>query len=235
MKTSIKCKICSSDSFFFGICDFNKNCEERKGYFLPISGKAVYYFKCSHCGLIFTTYFDKFSPDMFEKEIYNKDYKDVDPDFEELRPNAFATLLLKNFNIEKNLDILDYGCGDGKFIENLTHYGFSNVKGYDPYSKEFFTKPQNKFSLISSFEVFEHVTDPIELIKDIISLKKPKGTILFSTLLTPKNIDQIGVNWWYISPRNSHITIYTQKSLSILFSHFGMKVKHFNQNLHLAY
>lgn len=235
MKTAIECKICSNQSYLLGICDLNKNCEERRGYFLPLSFKSVYYFKCSHCGLIFTTYFDKHTSKMFADEIYNDNYIYVDPDFKELRPDSFSNLILRNFQISKELDILDYGCGSGRFINNLFNNGYKNIQGYDPYSKDFSTRPNSKFSLITSFEVFEHVTNPIELIGDLDLLRKPDGKILFSTLLAPEDIDKVSVNWWYISPRNAHITIYTSKSLEILFGYFGLKVKSFNQNLHLAY
>src|SRR5688572_11644768 len=80
------CKICGADSPLFGVCDFNRSCEEGRGKFLPLSGIAIYYRRCSSCGLLFTEAFDRWAEDEFKAHIYNGGYAVVDPDFEDVRP-----------------------------------------------------------------------------------------------------------------------------------------------------
>ncbi|WP_423201827.1 methyltransferase domain-containing protein [Edaphobacter modestus] len=43
------------------------------------------------------------------------------------------------------------------------------------------------------------------------------------------------LNWWYASPRNGHVSLYTTPSLAHLFKHHGMKVASFSERLHIAY
>jgi hypothetical protein len=45
----------------------------------------------------------------------------------------------------------------------------------------------------------------------------------------------IGLNWWYVSPRNGHISIYSKKSLNALFGLFLFKVINLSDNIHLIY
>ena len=51
----------------------------------------------------------------------------------------------------------------------------------------------------------EHVPDPLGTVADMAGFLKAEGVIVFSTLLQPKNFDQIKLEWWYASPRNGHI------------------------------
>jgi 2-polyprenyl-3-methyl-5-hydroxy-6-metoxy-1,4-benzoquinol methylase len=90
-----------------------------------------------------------------------------------------------------------------------------------------------KFNLITAFEVFEHVPDVDRLMQDLSNLIHAEGLILFSTLLSD---DQIQTNqrlsWWYASPRNGHISLFSRKSLTLLAKRYGFRLTSFNQNLH---
>src|SRR5688572_1810116 len=79
---SAACKCCGSLAPLFGVVDFHKNCEIAHGRnVLSLSGVPVYYHRCRSCGFIFTVAFDHFSPGDFAREIYNDEYRLVDPDF----------------------------------------------------------------------------------------------------------------------------------------------------------
>jgi 2-polyprenyl-6-hydroxyphenyl methylase/3-demethylubiquinone-9 3-methyltransferase len=56
---------------------------------------------------------------------------------------------------------------------------------------------------------------------------------MFSTLMQPANIDAIKTNWWYIGPRNGHVSIYSEASLQHLATQAGYQFGHFNEGLHL--
>lgn len=230
------CKCCGAESPLYGVCDFSKNCEVRRGVRLPLTGVPIFYYRCQSCGFLFTNAFDAFSHADFVREIYNDAYGIVDPDYIERRPNANANLIKQLLGqTEESVAILDYGGGNGALAARLSQLGI-RAGTYEPFSAQFNTRPNGHFDLVVSFEVVEHVVDPIGVFRDMISfLDSERGIIVFSTLLQPKDIAQAGINWWYVGPRNGHISIHTQKSLTLAINACGLKLASFNQGLHVAF
>ena len=87
---------------------------------------------------------------------------------------------------------------------------------------EFTARPQRRFDLITCFEVMEHVAFPAQIVADIGRLLEDEGILLFTTLMQPADFDQLGLRWWYVAPRNGHISLYSRRSLAILFERNGM-------------
>jgi hypothetical protein len=231
------CKCCGRKAGLYDVCDFSKNCEEKNGKFLPLSGIPIYYYKCSSCGFVFTSQFDKCTEDEFRKYIYNDDYLAIDPDYLYQRPKNNADAVAKVFVRQKNdLRILDYGGGNGLFEKNLKNNGFSQVESYDPFCRKYSNRPKGRFNLVLAFEVVEHLPNPCYMFKDMLSLlDTDNGLIMFSTLVQPSDIDKLKTIWWYISPRNGHISIYSNNSLEVVFSRLGLTYASAGRNLHLAF
>lgn len=228
------CKVCGGESALFGVVDFHKSCIEAQGKRLALSGRPVYYRRCGQCGFVFTTAFDAWDFAAFGENIYNGDYIVVDPDFAELRPSGNAKLVAGAFpEAKQSITILDYGGGAGLFAAKLRSEGF-NAATYDPFS-EFKEMPSDKFDLVTSFEVMEHVPEPKSTVAAMVSLLKKPGAILFSTLVQPAEFESVGLNWWYAAPRNGHISLYSTQALARLFEAHGMRVASFSSNLHIAY
>ena len=61
------------------------------------------------------------------------------------------------------------------------------------------------------------------------------GLFLFSTLAQPANFNDLGMRWWYIGPRNGHISIFTRQSLAHAFGRHGYKIISLSDNVHLAF
>jgi len=120
-------------------------------------------------------------------------------------------------------------------IENLRTQGYE-LQGFDPYNLDFQKAPKNKFDLCVCFEVFKHCLSFANTQRNLKFLKD-QGILLFSTLLLPQNIETIRISWWYIVPRNGHISIYTACSLQKLTEQLGFTWTFFssNQNLHLIF
>jgi len=66
-------------------------------------------------------------------------------------------------------------------------------------------------------------------------LLRDEGALLFSTLTQPADFDQLGLRWWYVGPRNGHISLYSRRSLSILFEKNGMGLISLTDLIHVAF
>lgn len=227
------CKICKSTARLFGVADFNKNCAETMGVHLSIFGVGIYYHKCTSCGLIFTTAFDRWSYADFKKYIYNKDYIQIDPDYVIDRPTNNAKVVGDFIKRGRNIQLLDYGGGSGKFAELLCEKGI-HAKSWDPMEENQIEMPKESFDIVTAFEVFEHTPNPKLSTTEALSFLKPDGVFLFSTLTEEKNVPR-AFDFWYIAPRNGHVTIYTKQSLQQLFKEHGYNVMHFDDLTHMAY
>lgn len=202
-------------------------------YNYPLSGHAIYYHRCENCGLIYSHAFDQWSNEDYSNYIYNAEYLQYDPNFVAKRSTHNFNLLRSAFANIKQYRMIDFGCGDGQLVDLLKEYGV-NVVGWDPFNNSA-PIPNERFELMTSFEVMEHTPDPIKTMEMIDTLlDQQHGKYFFSTLTNDLHLNEL-MNFWYIAPRNGHITIHSNKSLDILFSKFGMEVKHISELYHLAY
>lgn len=203
------CKLCGAIATSFGTTDFNKSCNQ---YPLPRSDVAVQYHRCSRCELIFTNFFDDWTQSDFSELIYNSDYIKVDPDYVGTRAEATAmmmsTLLQRG---KETLSLLDFGSGEGLFAEHMRSHGFLEVASYDPFSNP--VKPRKKYDIVTAFEVIEHSTDPAGTFRTLLDYTADGGFIFVGQSMQPPNISEIGVNWWYIAPRNGHVSFYSHRTI----------------------
>jgi SAM-dependent methyltransferase len=217
------CSVCGGASSLLDVVDFNKSCAEPGGVFLPISGIPVYYALCGNCGFCFAPELMTWGIEEFKQKIYNEEYVIVDPDYVEARPRINAEGWIRLFgNRSRSIKHLDYGGGTGLFAKIL---GESNwpCTSYDPLVDVNVNVEQlGKFDLITAFEVFEHVPNVNELMSNLRSLLADDGVLLFSTLLSDGSIhSRSRLNWWYASPRNGHISLFSKKSLLVLAQKYG--------------
>lgn len=222
---TVACKVCEEDAPLFGVHDFNRCCEEARGTVLPPCGVAVYYRRCATCGLLFTDAFDDWSAEDFAAHIYNDQYGHVDWDFEEVRPRGNAGLISRSFPDAKDvLDILDYGGGNGRFAQEMRRLGYGTIQTYDGFHPDHRERPDRTFNLVTCFETIEHMPDPVGGARDIASFLSEDGLLILSTLVQPEDILKERMGWWYIGPRNGHITIFTRRSLEILWGRLSLRV-----------
>lgn len=230
------CAICGGRSTLFDVVDFNKSCEERNGRFLPLKGIPVYYHRCQSCGFTFADGFGQWTDGDFLTHIYNEEYVSVDPDYVEIRPRNSAQLVTKLFDKQKSsISVLDYGAGEGMLADLLAQNGFRSTAAYDPFGKTTSTRPGGQYDLITCFEVMEHVPDPLQTVADIAGFLEAAGLVVFSTLLQPENFDQIKLKWWYASPRNGHISLFSRAAIEKAWASVGFRTASFNANLHMAF
>lgn len=91
---------------------------------------------------------------------------------------------------------LDIGTGDGAFLEELLHAGFTDVAGVEPSSAPINAATREvqplirhgvfrsgdfqpeSFALVTCFQTIEHLADPMAIVRDIYRILKPGGAAL---------------------------------------------------------
>lgn len=231
------CPVCGGGCSLLDAVDFNKSCDEAKGKFLSFAGIPVRYALCGDCSFCFAPEFASWTLEEFEQRIYNDDYLSVDSDYAEIRPRANAANLISMFGDRaQSIRHLDYGGGNGLLAQLLRESGWQSVS-YDPFVDRNTRAAQlGQFELITAFEVFEHVPDVQELVSNLRSLLAANGLVLFSTLLSDGNIHSgEPLDWWYASPRNGHIALFSRQSLAILARKHGLNLGSFSTGLHFFF
>jgi 2-polyprenyl-6-hydroxyphenyl methylase/3-demethylubiquinone-9 3-methyltransferase len=230
----IICKMCGGQTRLFGSVDFNRSCEHRGAEPSDPAGLAIPYHRCTSCHLLFTVAFDHWSGADFLRHIYNDGYLAADPDYVTTRPTNHAQMVLGEFG-GLAISLLDYGGGNGRFCEELARKGLHGGQTYDPFSAAHNTRPTEQFDLITCFETLEHLPDPKAVVQDIAGYLKGGGMVFFSTMIQPRDIQTLGTRWWYIGPRNGHITLYSAEALGRLWASVGLRCVSFNENYHAAF
>jgi 2-polyprenyl-6-hydroxyphenyl methylase/3-demethylubiquinone-9 3-methyltransferase len=219
VSSSPKCKLCSGDTSIFDCVDFNKHCSSDP-YRFGASGISVPYYQCSRCNFIFTDFIDEWSNEEVAKYIYNSDYLKVDPEYEGSRAIRVAVEVARHFAGCEGLRILDYGSGSGVFAEEMRKRGFEFVENYDPFSSP--TDPAGHFDLITCFEVIEHSPRPADTLADMERRLSAQGVIIIGQTLQPSNIEEIGGRWWYMGPRNGHVSFFAEETFITLANLAGL-------------
>lgn len=214
------CKVCAGPASRFDVVDFNKHCAETNAYQFGLAGVPVYYSRCLDCGFIFTRHFDEWTTAQFATDIYNEDYEKVDPEYASARPLRAAEHFAAVFPESRDLSILDYGSGSGIFAARLKELGFARVDSFDPYSNP--VRPASTFDVITCVEVMEHAPDPHATMRDMLSFAHAQTRIVFTTLTQPVDIESRRAAWWYIAPRNGHVSIHSERSLDALAAAHGL-------------
>lgn len=231
------CPVCTAPCVLLDTVDFNKSCEELNGKFLPASGVPISYVLCSHCGFCFAPEIAAWTLEQFSQKIYNDDYVQVDPDYVEARPKANAAGLIPMLGDNaRGIKHLDYG-GGGGLLSKLLGEAHWQSSSYDPFvHRDTAIADLGQFDLLTAFEVFEHVPDVHGLMANLRTLLKPGGIVLFSTMMTDGNI-RLGqkLTWWYASPRNGHISLFSRNSLALLAQEHGFSFASFSEGFHVLF
>ncbi|MDP4289555.1 MAG: class I SAM-dependent methyltransferase [Bacteroidota bacterium] len=134
--------------------------------------------------------------------------------------------------------ILDVGCGSGKLPLLLHQYGFKNITGIDPYNQEdiFYRKEginifkkeifemEGQFDFIILHSSFEHMWQPLDVMKNLHRLLKPGGHIMIRIPVANSYAwRKYGINWVnFDAPR--HFFLHTVTSIKILADQSNLKL-----------
>jgi len=232
-----ECKVCGKSAVPFTIVESGKHCNLQLPPAAPGSGKPVEYYRCLNCDFVFTNFLDDYRADGLKAEIYNEDYINYDPLYPMIRPQNNArflrAILQESFSSDERPRVLDYGAGNG-LLSTLIGGGFA-VENYDALNPNFDRLPPGPMDVIFSAEVVEHMPCPRAFVDDWSASLSDLGCVIFSTKLQPSDIDVIRGDWWYIGPRNGHVSVFSEKSLEKLCSLAGLQFKSLTEDWHIAY
>lgn len=179
---------------------------------------SVKYFQCKACGFVQTE-----KPYWLE-EAYGSAIARIDVGilFRNLL-NRRITAALLNLLFPKANAILDYGAGHGIFVRLMRDKGYNffwhDLHATNDYARGFEHAIGNTYDLVTSFEVFEHLADPLSDIEQMISLAP---NLFFSTDLLPVPTPKVG-EWWYYAPlAGQHVALYTAESLRVIARRYGL-------------
>lgn len=225
------CKCCDGPTKPFAKINANRTCNDGNGPVFLASSRMINYVQCRRCGFLFTGDFDRFSDAEMAEEIYNQDYVLADPDFIETRPTDLSQAFAKRLDrLRPYAKALDYGGGHGLFARLMSEKGFS-FDCCDPYFGDPITS-SHQYDLVTSFEVFEHSLNPQKTLGAALEFLNLDGVLLFSTALQPRPVTP---NWWYIGPRNGHVSLFSERSMAVLTRAYGVHYLSLDGWLHLIF
>jgi SAM-dependent methyltransferase len=129
--------------------------------------------------------------------------------------------------------ILDVGCGDGLFFDQLSQFG--DVRGVEPaeelvsdtgayrsrihigpFDENF--QPDQQFSLILMLDVLEHMADPCMALQHALALLEPHGRLVAT-------VPAYQLLWTNHDILNHHLTRYTGKSFRRVARQAGLEIE----------
>jgi hypothetical protein len=211
-------------------CKICKGATHKISEQLVLQKYQVAYHQCSTCHFIQT------DEPFWLAEAYNTAITALD-----------IGLINRNLHFQKKIPVLldaffpnaqtmlDYGGGYGMFVRMMRDHGYEFYR-QDNYCENLFAahfdlsdSPAKKFDILTAFEVFEHLDNPLTEIEKMWAFS---DTIIFSTVLSPPSV-QAFQNWWYVSPlTGQHIAFYDHTTLQTIAKIFGKKL-YTNGELHV--
>lgn len=213
----MKCKVCQSSSHPFASAKI-------------LNAKYnIQYFQCQNCQFIQT------EEPYWLVEAYSQAIAPSDDGliFRNLMLAQIANNIITNF-FNPDSNFLDFGGGYGLFVRLMRDIRI-NFFWQDKYCQNLFAqgleaRGDRSYQLVTAFEVFEHLVNPVEEIQEIL---KYSPNILFSTEILPPNYPKPNDWWYYALNEGQHISLYSIKSLSVLAEKFGLNLYTNNSSIHL--
>ncbi len=186
----------------------------------------------------------------FVKEFYSEGYYEGDPtrsayaDYELDKP-----LIVRNMHkflsfIQQKQPtgtLLDVGCAFGYFVELARHQGY-DAYGFDAshYAADKARAlvggnriqegtiqqvkyPKGSFDVITMFDVFEHLQDPMSDMKKLNALLKPDGLIIIATGDTQSVAAKLMKRRWTFFIPPQHIFFFHRKNVTTLLNRAGFR------------
>ena len=145
---------------------------------------------------------------------------------------------LKGGQVNFDSEILDVGCGTGSFLNLLSRDGFTRLRGADPFIpqdiaydngvviwKKTIPEVQEKFDFVMMHHAFEHMAEPLAVLREIRRVLKPNRRALIRIPIAGSFAwRKYGVHWAQLdAPR--HLFLHTVDSMTRLAGQAGLELE----------
>lgn len=202
-----------------GTCKICGQTAQPFGEALILNRHRVHYFRCTQCGFVQT------EEPFWLSEAYCEALSglDVGAVSRNLGLAPVVQRLIRRW-FEPSGHYLDYGAGTGLFVRLMRDAGF-NFFWQDKLATNIFAKgfetTGGTFELLTAFEVFEHLTEPMADLEQMLACSR---NLLFTTVLLPAHPPAPGQWWYYGLEHGQHVSFYTRSSLQFLAVQFGLRL-----------
>ncbi len=178
------------------------------------------YHRCLNCDYIFMD--DKY---YLDASLEKKHYDNHNNNLESLGYVKMFEKLIEEFVSPDAKDIktaLDFGCGEGEVLPILLERVGISCDKYDLFYFPKKVYADKKYDLICCTEVIEHLVNPLDTIKELLSHLNKDGYLLLMTYFHPSD-DEKFLEWFYIKDM-THIGFFSFKTFEYLTSELGLKI-----------
>jgi hypothetical protein len=214
------CKICSSPVGLFAHAKI-------------LDKFRIQYFRCYNCGFV-QTEAPFWLEDAYSEAINSSDVGLVSRN---MRVAMVSRAVIAHFFNAEDI-FLDYAGGYGLYVRLMRDAGF-NFYWHDLHCTNLFAKgfeaslKDEAYELVTAFDVFEHLENPLETIESLLKLTK---NIFFTTQLLPcfpRPAPQPDEWWYYGLDHGQHISLFTDKSLASIAGRFSLNYYTDGKSVHL--
>lgn len=212
-KTGKNCIICSSPTFLF---------TKKREHII---------YKCVNCGFGYTDKLNKQSGGYHRDETYIIE--------ENLFKNIFSRRVKEITKFIKTGKVLEIGCSTGLMLSLFKIKGF-DVRGVELSRKAaekaiekgidvkiaFFEKINfsEKFDLVVLNHTLEHMENPVDVLKKVKSILKPKGYVMIDLPNFDSPVAKILKSRWPHLLPDEHLWHFTPKVFTLLFKKMEIKI-----------
>lgn len=189
------------------------------GTFRVLAKYDVAYYRCPSCGLTQTD----------EPYWFSEAYSDAitRSDIGLVGRNIFLARVTKaviTLFFNPRARFIDFGAGYGLLVRMMRDQGL-DFYWYDQFCANLFARgfearqdPDPPYELLTAFEVFEHLTDPLSEIEQMLRFAP---NVLFTTQLLPSNAPAPDEWWYYGLEHGQHVAIYSAEALNRIARRFN--------------
>jgi SAM-dependent methyltransferase len=116
---------------------------------------------------------------------------------------------------------LDFGCGNGEFVEEAGPRAFGLELSTKPNKKRIYCElmeiPVSSYDFVTLWGVLEHLNDPLTTLRSLCAKLRPQGYLVMTT------VDAEGHIPYYYKPPE-HLTYWTRGALNVLAEDIGIEI-----------
>jgi hypothetical protein len=216
---SAKCRICSADT-------------SHHGTSLVLGKYEARYLVCPECGFV-SVADPHWLAEAYQSAIAEEDLGSL---WRAVRYSKAVKSLINLGGFDRGGRFLDFGGGFGLFVRQMRDLGY-DFRYHDAHCENLFARGFDAnlerdapFEIITAFEVFEHLVDPLATIERLASMTL---SIVFSTAVISTPPPKLGDWWYYLPSTGQHISFYSHRSLAIIGKRLGLRSYSRGKEIHM--